>query len=317
MDLEKGTKIILIGFNSDYQRLEVAELSHYYDVVHLKMNRVIYALISKLAHRAIVQSIVPLYYNFAFKRIALGNHCVIITDDPVDIYSCKIFETERIRILMRNSIFDNRFFIELSKKYLVYSFDPLDVEKFHLRSMNQYIPKSNCASIVRPSTLNTDFFFLGLDKGRHEILHSLRHKLDGFGFVSDFIVKSPPHGILQKIKKWLLNDPTHRMVSYEMNLKMVAQSRCIVEIMQRGQSGITLRTLESIFYGKKLLTNNKYILDSELYDKANMFYFERVEDIDEGALLDFMSSEFVKYPRSILEKYEVYYNFNRIICGMD
>lgn len=49
------------------------------------------------------------------------------------------------------------------------------------------------------------------------------------------------------------------MISYQENLDNIRKSKCIVDVVQKGQIGLTLRPLESLFFKKKLLTNNKCI----------------------------------------------------------
>ena len=49
------------------------------------------------------------------------------------------------------------------------------------------------------------------------------------------------------------------------------KSNIIVDLLQDKQEGITVRTLEGVFYGKKILTNNTKIRQSDLYDPDNIF----------------------------------------------
>ena len=57
-------------------------------------------------------------------------------------------------------------------------------------------------------------------------------------------------------------------------------AKCILEIVQKGQVALTLRPYEAVAYNKKLLTNNKTILNFKYYNPKYMRYFEKVEDID-------------------------------------
>lgn len=69
-------------------------------------------------------------------------------------------------------------------------------------------------------------------------------------------------------------------LSYVQVLRESLASNCILEIVRPGQLGLTLRSYEAVCYNRKLLTNNKAILDFEFYDPRYMQYFEKVEDID-------------------------------------
>ena len=69
-------------------------------------------------------------------------------------------------------------------------------------------------------------------------------------------------------------------LSYGEILKRTITANCIIEILQEGQSCQSLRYFEAIAFNKKLLTNNKHIMELPFYDPRYMQYFEKVEDID-------------------------------------
>ena len=52
---------------------------------------------------------------------------------------------------------------------------------------------------------------------------------------------------------------------------MINRSNCILEILQKGQDGMTLRTLEALFMNKKLMTTNRKIKEYDFYDPANVY----------------------------------------------
>lgn len=70
-----------------------------------------------------------------------------------------------------------------------------------------------------------------------------------------------------------------KKISYLDNLKTIMNSRVILEVMQKGGSGYTLRTCEAIMADKKMITNNKNILNEPFFN-GNMAIFEKPEDID-------------------------------------
>ena len=57
-------------------------------------------------------------------------------------------------------------------------------------------------------------------------------------------------------------------------------SKCVLEFMQEGQNGATLRYFEAVCYNKKLLTDNPNITEFPYYDSRWMRVFKNVEDID-------------------------------------
>ncbi len=58
------------------------------------------------------------------------------------------------------------------------------------------------------------------------------------------------------------------------------KAKCILEIVQEGQSALTMRPYEAVCYNRKLLTNNRSILDFKYYDSRFIQYYEDPADID-------------------------------------
>lgn len=56
------------------------------------------------------------------------------------------------------------------------------------------------------------------------------------------------------------------------------ESDVLLDITDSGQTALTLRPYEAIVYNKRLLTNNRSILDFEFYDSRYMRYFTEITD---------------------------------------
>ncbi|MBR0353402.1 MAG: hypothetical protein IJH53_09400 [Oscillospiraceae bacterium] len=69
-------------------------------------------------------------------------------------------------------------------------------------------------------------------------------------------------------------------ISYDEVLKRSLESSCIIDIVQKDQKALTLRPYEAVVYNRKLLTNNRSILDFKYYNSRYMQLFERAEEID-------------------------------------
>ena len=73
---------------------------------------------------------------------------------------------------------------------------------------------------------------------------------------------------------------------YEENLKRIRKTRCMLEIMQQGGHGYTLRYCEAIAMGKKLATNNPEIEKAPFYKKEFISVFKSVEEFDPQFILN-------------------------------
>lgn len=167
--------------------------------------------------------------------------------------------------------------------YQLATFDPADAEKYGMLYTEQYYRFPDGPATVEEEY---DFFFCGASKDRTERLHSLRSMLEGKGFRCLFIdVKSPSERI-----------------SYEQYLSYLSRSRCLVDLMQEGQTGITRRPVEALFWNKKLLTENSHIARYDFYDERNISILtaETEKEIEK-----FMSTPISEVPTEIKRRYDI------------
>lgn len=166
-------------------------------------------------------------------------------------------------------------------KFIVATFDPNDAEEFGLELHTQFYRMGIKSLSSQSSTC--DFYFLGFDKGREAMINDLR--------------------IILKDYKCNFN-VVHRIsesISYEQYLQEAMRARCLVDIVQEGQSGLTLRPFESIALGKKLLTNNTSIKAYDFYDTNNVFL---IGERNWGDIYEFLNSPCI-WDISIQRKYDV------------
>lgn len=168
--------------------------------------------------------------------------------------------------------------------YEIYTFDRTDAIKYKLGLKTQFtmIPER---LLVKGLKINTDLYFLGQPKGREQMLEELKKIYLSLGIQCDFkIVYSPAD-----------------YISYEDNIRNVISSKCVLEICQEGQHGLTLRALEAMLCHRKLITNNKSIENEDFYNPQNIF----IIGVDNNQnVKDFIDSDFVVGDESILKKYD-------------
>ena len=168
--------------------------------------------------------------------------------------------------------------------YEIYTFDRTDAIKYKLGLKTQFtmIPER---LLVKGLKINTDLYFLGQPKGREQMLEELKKIYLSLGIQCDFkIVYSPAD-----------------YISYEDNIRNVISSKCVLEICQEGQHGLTLRALEAMLCHRKLITNNKSIENEDFYNPQNII----IIGVDNNQnVKDFIDSDFVVGDESILKKYD-------------
>ncbi|MFD2907247.1 hypothetical protein ACFSX9_00725 [Flavobacterium ardleyense] len=179
----------------------------------------------------------------------------------------------------------------VSKEWEKWTFDKDDSVKYNLHyNGTYYFPPE----IIKSSTLTNDIFFIGLDKNRYKELAELKNIFDTFGLKSDFHIVGNKKIFGQSKKKYKAAIP------YEEVIEKISCSKAILEVMQSGQTGLTLRTMESLSYGKKLITTNQSIKDYNFYKKENIF----ILGIDNmQGLYSFINTPYLKLPSEIVEQY--------------
>ncbi len=152
--------------------------------------------------------------------------------------------------------------------YRVFTFDRDDAARYGFVLTGQvYRPDS---SLVAPDAVpDTDLFFVGKDKGRLQVLSEIRSMAEAAGLRCKMHVVRDRHTPPLRSEEGL----TDADMPYAETLRWIGRSRCLIEVLQKGQKGSTLRVMEALFYGKKLLTNNPDIVSEPYYDPQRIFVF--------------------------------------------
>ena len=178
---------------------------------------------------------------------------------------------------------------QILKGVEIWSFDPKDCQKYNLKFNTTFYFKNLVLPVM---DIVYDVVFVGMDKGRKELLNKIYGRMVGME------IKTVFH-IIHDIKN---------QISYASYLKIVAASKVILDIVPKGQSGLTIRTMESLFFGKKLITSNESIVDQKFYKKQNIFILGKD---DESQLKEFINSPFIEIEDSIKLDYDLNAWLNR------
>lgn len=178
---------------------------------------------------------------------------------------------------------------EYSEKW---SFDPIDSKQYNLKFNTTYYFKD---LKLPENNIKYDVFFIGQDKGRLDYLMELENTFKNIG-VSNYF-----HIVEDRWKHKKKEYKLSKKISYNESLKYIAQSKAILDIVQQGQNGQTLRAMESLFFSKKLITNNKEIKNCDFYCKDNIFILG-VDNLYN--LNDFLNTLYQPVDNIIIENYE-------------
>lgn len=171
-----------------------------------------------------------------------------------------------------------------------WSFDLGDCSKYNLTFNSTFYFKHLCNKTIDVNQrAEYDIYFTGLRKGREKLIHSLENSFSALGINSKFILVGPGDD---------------QRVSFQENLEHISKTRAMLDIVQDGQIGLTVRVMESIFMKRKLVTNNKHIRFEKFYNPQNIFIID-VDDLSNLNLFLNSEGDFSDY-----DAYQSYYDFD-------
>ncbi len=177
---------------------------------------------------------------------------------------------------------DNSELLKLDDIDDFYTFDPEDAEKYGIKYNEQFYTTDIKLKNKRPKY---DVCFLGRDKGRTSAIEDAKKHFDDNNLNSDI-------RIITSEKDF---------ISYKKYLKMIENSKCILDIVSNNQKGTSLRGMESLFFKKKLITNNSNIANYDFYNKNNIFIIgkDNWKNISK-----FINSNYEEIDQDIVLKYD-------------
>jgi hypothetical protein len=177
------------------------------------------------------------------------------------------------------------------------TFDPNDARDYGLKEVKQVYAREK--QLVLPATRpEFDLFFVGQDKGRFDQIKRITTQLEKLQLRYHFHTVKDKHVRYSSQDLALLKE---QALTYSDNLALIDRSCALLEILQSNQSGQTIRSLESAFLGKKLVTNNAQIIDTDLYDPNRVYLLKN--DTLEG-LPSFLEKPFDQPSKAILDGYD-------------
>ena len=196
-------------------------------------------------------------------------------------------------------IIDFRNFIKTTRM-TVSTFDPSDAHSYSINILPQVYRYPSAKILASVPPITTDVFFVGKDKNRSGQLIRFAQLLEMSCTTFDFyIVKDQS----SKFHPLLSNFYHDEQLSYHVTLQKMLQSRCLLEITQKGQQGLTLRALEALFLGKKLITNNESIRLADFYNSANILVVG--ENTSPTEIRQFLSCKAIDIEKKITDRYDI------------
>lgn len=210
---------------------------------------------------------------------------LIIVDSALVWYSAeylnKVRRGHNIKVILllfnpMNILQSNKTFMDIYNRVnfdlKLCTFDVRDADEFDCKQTYSIYSKLNF-NYCDPCY---DIVYLGMDKGRYKKILECYNLAKESGLTVDFSIINCQEDAANREPgiKYI------KEVPYIDYLDLVNKSKAILEIVQKGQEGITLRTFEAIVYGKHLFTNNQHVKLMPFYNPKYIHLFEDIKDID-------------------------------------
>ena len=152
-------------------------------------------------------------------------------------------------------------------KCQLWTFDKTDADKYGWKYNEQFYFKPATEMVDTHNNKQTAFCAC-VDKGRYIVMKEIYNELLEANILCDFFCVKENNKKYEKTDSFLVD----KSLPYMIFLEHVKNSDIIVDIVQEGQNGITVRVLEALFYNKKLITNNKSIVNMPFYNSYIYVY---------------------------------------------
>ncbi len=166
------------------------------------------------------------------------------------------------------------YFLSLWDKVITY--DPVDAHRYGFIYKGYCYYSKNNSFPMRAAPQNEVYFTGNTKGGRSTLINDtfLYFTANGCKCIYDVQLKDKKENRCQGInyvQKW---------IKYEDVLIRMSDCNCILEIIQSGQNGPSLRYFEAIFYNRRLITNNKNVVGYPYYNPKWMKIIDKPEDVD-------------------------------------
>lgn len=227
----------------------------------------------------------------------------IILFDTFAHYATYCYEIEnyvgkdvRLILYLLNPAFFSEDYKKLSTCWEIWTFMKEDAIKNGFKyGATFYNPQlaQNCFDKDSQTATDCDLLFVGTDKGRKNFLLNLKSQLEKYKIVCNF-------KIVDNFRS-LFSRKYSREISYKYLCRLNKRTSAILDVVQEGQTGLTLRIMEGLLFDKKIVTTNAAIrMDKDFKDNPNIYVITK-DNIKE--LYTFLKKPMVEYPNNLKAKY--------------
>lgn len=227
-------------------------------------------------------------------------------------YCRKVFPNTKLILYMWDSLTNYPQVSQLWQYFdKVFTFDRHDYIKYKEKGIEFlplfYLDKYHFNNISEPS-YKYDYSFIGTAHGdRPKIIKKLLCNCQNDNCFAYFYL--PSHAVfyynklfIKDYKEVNRNDIHYQVLDTDACIKIYTDTKCIIDIESATQTGLTMRTVETLGMQKKLITTNKDIMNYDFYNSNNIYIMDRENpQVDSN----FLSKPFESTSSEILNRYSL------------
>ena len=191
------------------------------------------------------------------------------------------------------------------KNHLLYStFDPHDARTHNMLLLPQVYDFKQLRQILNNNIDNSilyDVVFLAALKGREYEIYKTFLRLKEENLITFFYLFHPNMRIRMpdSLKEMLHTEK----IQYNEYIKQAIHSKSILEIVQKGQEGMSLRPLEALILKKKLITNNANIVNEKIYHPNNVYILNYPNKYH--SITEFLEAPYIEIPEELKMRHDI------------
>ena len=250
------------------------------------------------------------YFNRKINWNTAYNNIIVIKGEGVDVSIIKRLRQEyknaHMVIYNWDSIINNPTFLEKRPFFdKAFTFDFLDAESYSdMPYLSLFYNQTDHSNLDSSTPKKYAGIFVGtLHSDRYRLIEAIISKLDLITNKPSFCYYYYPNkflyfflAILKKNYGVAKGKVKFKAMTQAEIAQIITQSELVIDIVHEKQSGLTMRTIEAIGARKKIITNNKFIKNSNLFHPNNIFV---IENLDMNGLAEFIASNYYEFDKEI------------------
>lgn len=191
-----------------------------------------------------------------------------------------------------------------------YTFDKEDTEQFGVKFLPLFYSDNMREVANAKVNKKYDLFFVGtVHSDRYNFIKKIINQYEAKGLTAFTWFYFPSRVLYYKmllenreVRKAPKSEFKFKTIPADKLAELLSSSNVVLDIQHPKQTGLTMRTIETLGAKKKLLTTNKQIIEYDFYNPANVLVVDRKNPVIPD---EFMITPYVEIPQEIYNKYYI------------